>query len=164
MNTQCCYQVNKTPGLRFPRFGDCSFKAVVERDGKSYCKVHDPVERDKRNRAKQAKLDNQLNSERRRWECLSACHGMTDPEKEIKRLQTAESVLRIIISDLPSNRDWLNPDLEKSAKEVLGIKPQKPKLQLGDRGQELGHCCGAGCIGCEVWCQERKQVKGGKTV
>ena len=34
-----------------------------------------------------------------------------------------ESILRRIINDLPTNRDWLDPELEKAAMDILkGVK------------------------------------------
>lgn len=33
----------------------------------------------------------------------------------------AENLLKQIIQDLPTKRDWLNPDLERAAKKLLGI-------------------------------------------
>jgi hypothetical protein len=41
---------------------------------------------------------------------------------------------------------------------------KNPKPQIGERGQSIGHCCGNGCIDCELWCKERPQTKGGKVV
>ena len=39
--TKCCERVwSKTT---FPKLSPCSFTAKVERDGKPYCKIHDPV-------------------------------------------------------------------------------------------------------------------------
>jgi hypothetical protein len=34
----------------------------------------------------------------------------------------AESLLRQIISDLPSKKDWLDPQVEAAAKKLLNIK------------------------------------------
>jgi hypothetical protein len=36
----------------------------------------------------------------------------------------AESVLRRIISDLPQNRDWLDPQLEREARDILQANAQ----------------------------------------
>jgi len=35
------------------------------------------------------------------------------------RAEAAEAVLKRILSDLPRNRDWLDPDLEKMARALL---------------------------------------------
>lgn len=41
METQCCEQVHNGPySVSFHR---CARKVSVERDGKPYCKIHDPV-------------------------------------------------------------------------------------------------------------------------
>lgn len=36
----------------------------------------------------------------------------------MKQSVTANQVLKQIVQDLPANRDWLNPDLEKIAREI----------------------------------------------
>ncbi len=38
------------------------------------------------------------------------------------RAQALESVLRRIVSDLPHKRDWLDPELEKQAKQLVKEK------------------------------------------
>jgi hypothetical protein len=32
-----------------------------------------------------------------------------------------------------------------------------PLTDCGERGQELGQCCGFGCVDCKVWCNEELQ-------
>jgi hypothetical protein len=39
---QFCEATYYTRKLNFPRLKHCSKKAIVERDGKSYCGLHDP--------------------------------------------------------------------------------------------------------------------------
>jgi len=34
----------------------------------------------------------------------------------------AEAILRMIMNCLPTNKDWLDPDVERAAKKILGIK------------------------------------------
>jgi hypothetical protein len=34
----------------------------------------------------------------------------------------SEAILRMIIQSLPKNKDWLDPDLERAAKKLLGLK------------------------------------------
>jgi aromatic ring hydroxylase len=47
-------------------------------------------------------------------------------QETIKELKEENTLLRLIfgsiINDLPSRRDWLDPDLEKAAKDVLRYK------------------------------------------
>ena len=39
----CCAKV-PCPGMSFARFRPCKYKGAVKRDGKWYCRRHDPVE------------------------------------------------------------------------------------------------------------------------
>ena len=40
-----------------------------------------------------------------------------------KKIAALESILRQIINDLPTKRDWLDPELEKAARDILkGVK------------------------------------------
>jgi len=34
----------------------------------------------------------------------------------------AEALLRMVIQSLPTNKDWLDPDIERAAKKLLGLK------------------------------------------
>jgi hypothetical protein len=36
-----------------------------------------------------------------------------------EQIAALESILRRIINDLPTNRDWLDPELEKAARDIL---------------------------------------------
>ena len=49
--------------------------------------------------------------------------GRDESAKRIKRLEATNAVLlevlEQIISDLPTNRDWLSPDLEREAKQLI---------------------------------------------
>ena len=55
MNEQCSAHVSS--GARWDFRGhQCTRKAIVERNGKSYCKIHDPVEVEKRDLAARKKF------------------------------------------------------------------------------------------------------------
>ncbi len=41
----------------------------------------------------------------------------SEAQAEIDRLK---SIILCVVNDLPSNRDWLDPDLEKEMREVKG--------------------------------------------
>lgn len=40
-------------------------------------------------------------------------------DEMVKLAQELRDALNLIVSDLPKNRDWLNPDTEKIAKAIL---------------------------------------------
>jgi hypothetical protein len=48
--------------------------------------------------------------------------GLSQPPAEAAdRLESALHLLRQIMQDLPQKRDWLNPDLERSAKALISL-------------------------------------------
>lgn len=88
MDNQCCKERHVG---RWARRQRCTRKGSVERDGKLYCKIHDPVlveeKRNKRNAEYQAKWDKE--AEEREYVHLAVKHckklGLTieDLKKEI---------------------------------------------------------------------------------
>jgi hypothetical protein len=68
-NQRCCAEVNGPGGFNwYP----CSNKAKVERDGKHYCNVHDPVRRAERASQQKAKWREEIEfeqfSDHQKWE------------------------------------------------------------------------------------------------
>ena len=60
----CCAMVI-THGLNFLRKHHCRNKGSIERDGKLYCGIHDPVAVDIRRAAKKEVLDRKLSKKRK---------------------------------------------------------------------------------------------------
>ena len=80
MAVRCSAQVREEG--RWPRFHQCKHLACVERDGKDYCKVHDPEAQKARDDASRKKWDDKWNAERRRHRCARALDGLTDEQVE----------------------------------------------------------------------------------
>ncbi len=62
---QCCKDV-RTQGTAI-HYHPCPYKATVTRDGKHYCKIHDPVEAAKRDKARDAKYTAQWARKEKMW-------------------------------------------------------------------------------------------------
>lgn len=65
MNPQCSKDVHDTG--RGVNFHQCPFKGVVQRDGRWYCRRHDPVEVEKRDKERHVRWDAEWNQERKHW-------------------------------------------------------------------------------------------------
>ena len=65
----CCEQVRDQE--RWPRYHRCRFKAAVTREGKPYCRVHDPKLREIKVKERQRDWNTKQNQERFKW------HGRT---------------------------------------------------------------------------------------
>ena len=61
MNKRCSALVKMNMGRGFPRWKQCSRKAIVTRDKKHFCKIHDPIEVVKR-------MDKSLETQKKRYE------------------------------------------------------------------------------------------------
>ncbi len=44
---------------------------------------------------------------------------LSKEDRDKRRIKELEFLLGQIVTDLPANRDWLNPDTEKAAREIL---------------------------------------------
>lgn len=65
---KCCKEVWVNVG--FGRFRQCSRTGTIERDGKLYCKVHDPVEVKRKNDAAEAAYKAKQMANHERWDDL----------------------------------------------------------------------------------------------
>jgi hypothetical protein len=63
-DTLCCEQIRDRT-TRWPRYYRCARRSVVERDGKPYCRQHDPIECKKRRDASMDKFQAKLDEEAR---------------------------------------------------------------------------------------------------
>jgi hypothetical protein len=63
MNEKCVKGVNRGDG-RWSRYSPCGRNASVERDGKHYCKMHDPVARREKWDAKMEALNKKWDAQR----------------------------------------------------------------------------------------------------
>jgi hypothetical protein len=63
---------------------------------------------------------------RHRKEFFDAVQAWVDTMRDAKN--AALTVLRLIIEDLPTNRDWLDPTLERRARALV-YPGEEPKLQ-----------------------------------
>ncbi len=62
---RCCQDVH-TQGMGI-QYHPCPYKAIVTRDGKHYCKIHDPVEVAKREKARDAKYVTRWAKKEKLW-------------------------------------------------------------------------------------------------
>ena len=65
METQCSEEVRDSG--RWPSYHRCPKKAVVERDGKAYCKIHDPEYIKAKNAALQDRLKAEGDALSKKW-------------------------------------------------------------------------------------------------
>ena len=56
----------------------CSKKVVVERDGESYCKIHDPVYIAAKRKAQEAKWEAESVARHQKWALQDACNKATN--------------------------------------------------------------------------------------
>ena len=88
MNERCCKHI--FTGERWDFSGhQCSRKGIIEKDGKLYCKIHDPEAEQKRRKEQQEKWDAERkveNAKRRRKSAIEkACEGVpTEVLEQIK--------------------------------------------------------------------------------
>jgi hypothetical protein len=59
--------------------------------------------------------------------CVNACAGIPTEALNNGIITNAMSALTLIVADLPTRRDWLDPDVEKSARNIL-IEPKGGSL------------------------------------
>lgn len=76
MAVRCCEQVREEG--RWPRFRQCKHLACVEREGKDYCRAHDPERRKQRDEEAKTRWDLKWAIERRKHDCYCALAGLTD--------------------------------------------------------------------------------------
>jgi len=83
----------------WPRYNQCSRKGVIEREGRWYCKQHDPVAVEKRREKEQDKFDAKMKvrmeEQRRAAAIKKACDGVSTEELEtlsVKELLKLEEV------------------------------------------------------------------------
>ena len=84
----------------------CPISATIERDGKMWCHVHDPVAVQKRRKRQEEGWREEREAQARKYRREEAAYESL-------------SILREIIISLPARRDWLDPVLEKRAKAAL---------------------------------------------
>ncbi len=84
MSQRCCKQILNA-GM-WSSYHQCSRKSVVERDGKHYCKIHDPVLRSEKQAATHAKWSEEMEKKQRAFDrtkaMQSACEGLTTAQLE----------------------------------------------------------------------------------
>lgn len=73
-----CSKEVRSDGMGF-HFHQCFSKAVVVRDGKPFCKLHDPLEVEKKTLARQAKYDAE-------WKHREYTHDLQAEEDRLKLL------------------------------------------------------------------------------
>lgn len=107
MNGKCKENVSDHTGFYFY---PCSRKAW--KDG--YCKQHHPESV----KARQEKSET-LYREKLKNSPWTIAKNLTAENAALKeRVRELEGVVSQIYNDLPTNRDWLNPDLEREIKAV----------------------------------------------
>lgn len=110
---RCEKSVNKTPTMRFPRFGQCSRKATVVCEGHHYCKLHDPEVVAEKARLKTLRQDQQFKALQESWQRKAELHGkgqlyddlrahLIAVATELKRLDGASQVLQSLPEDIKS--------------------------------------------------------------
>lgn len=77
----------------------CRLKAVVQRDGKSYCRIHDPVKEESKRQERQKKWDEEWEKRReerrRQLVMIKACEDVpTEVLEKIKVKELLESIQR----------------------------------------------------------------------
>lgn len=77
-----CAGVFYPSGMSFPRPHKCSRKGTVERDGKWWCGIHDPVAKQKKRTAWEAKFRDKMNRERRVMRLQFAAPKMLEALKD----------------------------------------------------------------------------------
>lgn len=82
MAVRCCANVRGEG--RWPRFHQCKHLACVERDGKDYCRVHDPERKKQRDEEAKTRWDLKWAIERRKNACYRALAEI--PESQIEQL------------------------------------------------------------------------------
>jgi hypothetical protein len=111
----------------------CTRNAVVERDGKGYCKQHDPVAEKARFEARRTKWEEESKRESAVWALRSDavasykknCGDKANKLAEDDLLGVSLDFVRQIMGSLPTNRDWLDPEVEKLGKAILFSLPEK---------------------------------------
>lgn len=90
--TMCSETVWKRDG-NWGRNVPCARKGVVERDGKHYCRQHDPEAIKARREATSAKWNAEWDAKKkqsqRQYDCLAAFEGVENPQEALKSLLTA---------------------------------------------------------------------------
>jgi uncharacterized Zn finger protein (UPF0148 family) len=114
----------------------CTRPGVIERDGKLYCKQHDPEAVKARQEAANAKYrkksEESENNHRRQQACLRALSALTTEQIEggaVERLAKAAKAMysHFIGDDIEENGIWHN-DLVKVAEQVrAALKPCEGK-------------------------------------
>lgn len=111
MNNQCSKTVYD-PTMRFPRGHRCKLKAVVERDGSLFCKIHDPVAVKARNDAKEAQW-------KRESDARQAVHRLNAAAPELLE------VLKAVIAE--ADGGWLRESpIAKAARAAIAKAKGQP--------------------------------------
>lgn len=120
---KCCAEVNRDGW----HIGQCARSGVVFRDGKWYCKQHDPVavkeKSDKRWEEFKKKSDQEREKRKRREACENAMNGISDPESWVT---AAKDTLRAFVNldnsiNSCDNNDALNAAMEAARKLLKGV-------------------------------------------
>jgi predicted NBD/HSP70 family sugar kinase len=120
----------------------CSRRGVIERDGKWYCKQHDPVAVKERNDKNYAAMKSEWEERDKRANrtlaCERACAGIADPEKAIRE---AREALALAIAEIVSLANECqiefggktSPNVEDASEHgaviraaLAGLKGEKP--------------------------------------
>lgn len=127
MIQKCCKGV-RISGLSFYREKPCGRTARVERDGKYYCLMHDPVrckmKSDKRDAAWRANYNARMKAANHKSSCVIACAGMADPV-------TMVNALRGFVIQCANDRDdRVSPGVKSEAQKLLAyVNPRSNEPQ-----------------------------------
>lgn len=120
---RCCEQVRDSGP--WPRFHQCRSKATVGREGKWYCKTHDPVAVKEKAQARDAKDREKYNLRRFAHSCVVACAGMADPVADLAALRdavkAAYEALELIAGAHPTARRLNYAECMDTAAETLQL-------------------------------------------
>lgn len=114
---RCCGRVKPASSI-FMRFRQCEKSAVVERNGKHYCKIHDPVFIKQKQDARYDAETKWQEQRKHDFECVQACKGMKDPVAEVESLLAIKDALSRMVWTFgePSKdgtfqeKDWCSGD------------------------------------------------------
>lgn len=105
MKERCCKRVYSGGRADFAGH-QCTRNAKVEREGKHYCSLHDPIAVKAKHESQVAKWRKEDEEKRAKWNREAA---MPDVLKFAQR----------ILAELPTNRDWLDPQLEAFGRDAV---------------------------------------------
>jgi len=98
MTNQCQARVWTSGGFHSHQ---CKKSAKVKRDGMFYCRIHDPIEKAKKQKVRDQKWDAEWKAKQASWERRAIeqvfCHGTST--EDIQRLIDGNRPLRTILSE-----------------------------------------------------------------